>query len=49
VHISNVHRREDFRRHSMIAPACKGVVCGFGLLSYRLAVEAIRLAGKKTS
>lgn len=43
VHISNVHRREDFRRHSMIAPACKGVVCGFGLLSYRLAVEAIRL------
>lgn len=42
VHISNVHRREEFRRHSMIAPVCKGVVCGFGLLSYHLAVEAIR-------
>lgn len=42
VHISNVHQREEFRRHSMIAPACKGVVCGFGLLSYQLAVEALK-------
>lgn len=41
VHISNVHRREAFRRQSMIAPACLGVVCGFGLDSYRLAVEAL--------
>ncbi len=41
VHISNVHRREEFRRHSMIAPACSGVVCGFGLDSYRLGVAAI--------
>ena len=39
VHISNVHQREDFRRHSCISAACKGVVCGFGLDSYRLAVE----------
>ncbi len=42
VHISNVHQRESFRHVSMIAPACKGVICGFGLDSYRLAVEALR-------
>lgn len=41
VHISNVHAREEFRHVSMIAAACKGVVCGFGLDSYRLAVEAL--------
>lgn len=41
VHISNVHSREDFRHRSMIAPACMGVICGFGMDSYRLAVEAI--------
>jgi len=40
VHISNVHQREEFRHHSMISAACKGVICGFGLDSYRLAVEA---------
>ncbi|MBR2881747.1 MAG: type II 3-dehydroquinate dehydratase [Prevotella sp.] len=42
VHISNVHQREQFRRHSMISSACRGVICGFGLDSYRLAVEAIK-------
>jgi 3-dehydroquinate dehydratase-2 len=41
VHISNVEAREDFRRVSMIGPACKGLIAGFGLDSYRLAVEAI--------
>ena len=41
VHISNVHRREAFRHTSMISCACRGVICGFGLDSYRLAVEAI--------
>ncbi|KAA6340533.1 3-dehydroquinate dehydratase [termite gut metagenome] len=40
VHISNVHSREEFRHKSMIASACKGVICGFGMESYRLAVEA---------
>ena len=42
VHISNVHQRESFRHHSMISSACKGVICGFGLDSYRLAVEALK-------
>ena len=40
VHISNVHKREEFRHKSMISCACVGVICGFGLDSYRLAVEA---------
>lgn len=43
VHISNVHSREEFRRRSVIAPACQGVVCGFGTASYRLAIEGLRL------
>ena len=41
VHISNVHQRESFRHHSCISAACRGVICGFGLDSYRLAVEAL--------
>jgi len=41
IHISNVHAREQFRHVSMIACACKGVICGFGLNSYRLALEAL--------
>lgn len=41
VHISNVHQREEFRHHSMISAGCRGVICGFGLDSYRLAVEAL--------
>lgn len=41
VHISNVHQREAFRHHSMISAACKGVIAGFGLDSYRLAIEAL--------
>lgn len=42
VHISNVHQREEFRHHSMISAACKGVICGFGLNSYRLGIEALK-------
>lgn len=42
VHISNIYAREDFRHHSLISAACKGVVCGFGMKSYELAVRALR-------
>jgi len=41
VHISNVHQREEFRHRSLISAACKGVICGFGLDSYRLAIEGL--------
>lgn len=41
VHISNVHQREEFRQHSYLSPVCRGVICGFGLDSYRLAIEAL--------
>ena len=46
VHISNVHKREEFRHKSMISCACMGVICGFGLDSYRLAIEALCQARK---
>ncbi|MBB6107457.1 3-dehydroquinate dehydratase-2 [Mucilaginibacter lappiensis] len=39
VHISNVHKREEFRHRSMLAASCKGVIAGFGMDSYRLAIE----------
>ncbi|MFR9165169.1 MAG: type II 3-dehydroquinate dehydratase [Dysgonomonas sp.] len=39
VHISNVYSREDFRHKSLLAPVCKGCIAGFGLDSYRLALE----------
>jgi 3-dehydroquinate dehydratase II len=41
VHLSNIHARESFRRRSMISPAARGVIFGFGVLSYVLALEAI--------
>ncbi len=41
VHISNIHSREEIRHRSMISGVCKGVIAGFGLDSYRLAVEAL--------
>lgn len=43
VHISNVYKREEFRHHSMLAASCKGVIAGFGMHSYRLAIESLLL------
>lgn len=41
LHISNVHARESFRHHSMIAAACMGVICGMGTAGYTLAIKAL--------
>ncbi len=50
LHLSNVHKREAFRHQSFIAPAVTGVICGFGIDSYRLAIRALHsliMANKK--
>lgn len=41
VHISNVHAREAFRHHSYVSPAAAGIVVGFGVDGYRLAIEGL--------
>jgi 3-dehydroquinate dehydratase-2 len=42
VHLSNVDGRDDFRRHSLIAPVCAGKISGFGWRSYQLGLQALR-------
>lgn len=42
VHISNVYSRENFRQKNIIAPVCKGIITGFGLNSYRLAILSFK-------
>lgn len=39
VHISNIHAREEFRKHSFLTSKCKGIIAGLGLFGYKLAVE----------
>lgn len=43
VHISNIYSREPFRHKSLLSPVCKGIIAGFGLDSYRIAVTALLL------
>ena len=41
VHVSNIHRREEFRRHSFVSRAATGVICGLGVRGYALALSAL--------
>ena len=41
LHISNVHAREEFRHHSYISPAARGIIVGLGVKGYPLAIEAL--------
>ena len=41
VHLSNIHLREEFRKHSVIAPVCKAQISGFGAAGYQMAVETL--------
>ena len=47
-HISNIHAREPWRRHSYVSFAAKAIVCGFGVAGYALAIDGIAaMAGRK--
>lgn len=41
VHLSNIHRRESYRRHSYVSEAAQGMICGFGAHGYLLALDAM--------
>jgi 3-dehydroquinate dehydratase-2 len=47
LHISNVHAREPFRHHSWLSPAAKGIVVGFGVQGYALAIAGLKLLAEK--
>jgi len=48
LHISNVHAREEFRHHSYISPAARGIMVGFGVAGYALAIGALVRLSKKS-
>jgi 3-dehydroquinate dehydratase-2 len=41
VHVTNIHRREEFRQHSFVSKAAVGVICGLGVRGYALALTAV--------
>jgi 3-dehydroquinate dehydratase II len=47
VHLSNVHAREPFRHHSYLSPACAGIVVGFGVAGYAMAIDGLARAAAK--
>ncbi len=47
VHLSNVHAREPFRHHSYLTPACAGIVVGFGVAGYAMAIEGLAKAAQR--
>ena len=46
VHISNVHAREEFRHTSVLSEVCRGVVCGFGAVSYMAAITGLKASSQ---
>jgi 3-dehydroquinate dehydratase-2 len=50
VHITNIHQREEYRHHSYVSKGARGVICGFGVAGYALAIEGLAsLIGAKAS
>jgi 3-dehydroquinate dehydratase-2 len=49
VHVSNIHARESFRRHSYVSPVAKAVICGFGVAGYALAIAGLAGLGAAKS
>ena len=49
VHISNVHKREEFRHHSYISPIARGIIVGFGVLGYTLAINGLYQLSQQAS
>ncbi len=47
VHLSNIFAREEYRHHSLLTSACRGIICGLGLKGYKLAVNALLTGSKK--